>query len=153
MSTHITSDQMFSNGTAHTAALVGESWRVTWLPERDLTREEAVTAMQIAETVAADCPIGASIWVRVANQARSLGFTSDRSVRFLAALTPEEARFHFDQPAGFHLLALHKAELYCPGCQHPDYEQGCSCDDINCACTLHSARPAGTADPDRVIQA
>ena len=58
MSTKITGTEMSSDVTPHTATawpVPGEPalWPVTWLPGRALTRDQAITAMTIARTVAA----------------------------------------------------------------------------------------------------
>jgi hypothetical protein len=43
---------MTSDTTPHSARAEGEGWAVTWLPGRVLTRNQATTAMVLAETVA-----------------------------------------------------------------------------------------------------
>jgi hypothetical protein len=48
----ITATSMHSPATPHTATATGERWQVSWLPGRILTRNQAVTAMVIAYTVA-----------------------------------------------------------------------------------------------------
>ncbi len=51
--TTITATTMTSGTTRHHATYRPEmgTWRVTWLPDRDLTRNQAITAMTLAETV------------------------------------------------------------------------------------------------------
>lgn len=56
MSIRITADAMVSDRTAHRAARANPgheygAWHVTWLPERRLDRNQAITAMVLAETV------------------------------------------------------------------------------------------------------
>jgi hypothetical protein len=48
MALTITDREMRSPDTRHTATAF---WSVTWLPGRNLTRDEAITAMTIAEVV------------------------------------------------------------------------------------------------------
>lgn len=60
MSIHITDEAMSSDRTRHRARLwpvpghqaPGTLWEVTWLPGRYLERNQAITAMVLAETVA-----------------------------------------------------------------------------------------------------
>lgn len=61
MSLHITSQRMTSSETSHHAerspdrAANGHgAWIVSWLPLRALTRDQAITAMTLAETVNSD---------------------------------------------------------------------------------------------------
>lgn len=51
--TVMTSDQTPHKATAGPVANGQQFWTVTWLPGRQLTRNEAITAMILAETVAA----------------------------------------------------------------------------------------------------
>lgn len=57
MSIHIGADRMTGKASAHSASRVSapgdpEVWRASWLPHRWLTRNEAITAMVLAETLA-----------------------------------------------------------------------------------------------------
>ncbi len=52
MSILITATAMVSDQTAHAAARSGTYWRLSWLPDRLLDLDQAVTGMTIAETVA-----------------------------------------------------------------------------------------------------
>ena len=52
MSIKITDEAMTSGTTPHSARAEEEGWSVTWLPGRVLTRNQATTAMVLAETVA-----------------------------------------------------------------------------------------------------
>ncbi len=57
MSIHISVDRMTCDASAHAAWRVSapaapERWRVTWLPERLLGRNQAITAMTLAEAFA-----------------------------------------------------------------------------------------------------
>src|SRR5216684_8169550 len=47
----ITDTSMTSPATPHTAAATGQGWKVSWLPGRMLTRDQATTAMVIANLV------------------------------------------------------------------------------------------------------
>jgi hypothetical protein len=49
MSLTITESAMTCAHTAHTARALDGGWAVSWLPGRVLTRDQAVTAMTIAE--------------------------------------------------------------------------------------------------------
>ena len=56
MALTITDRAMISPATVHTASPVTDDqygdWRVSWLPGRNLTRNQAITAMTIAEIAA-----------------------------------------------------------------------------------------------------
>jgi hypothetical protein len=88
MRTRITDTQMSSDATPHTATawpVPGEQtlWSVTWLPGRALTRDQAITAMTIAETVAehATAQSGAGGWqLHLESWATELGLNADEAV-------------------------------------------------------------------------
>ena len=48
----IEGESMTSNATPHTAQRTNAGWVVTWLPDRALDRNQAITAMTIAQVVA-----------------------------------------------------------------------------------------------------
>jgi hypothetical protein len=48
----VTDQKIVSSATVHRAHRFGAGWRVSWLPGRPLTREQAISAMRAAETVA-----------------------------------------------------------------------------------------------------
>ena len=52
MNIGITDEAMTSDTTPHSTRPAGNGWTVTWLPGRVLTRNQAITAMVLAETVA-----------------------------------------------------------------------------------------------------
>lgn len=52
MSTRITDATMTSDLTRHDARRVEGGWEVSWLPGRVLDRDQAITGMTLAETVA-----------------------------------------------------------------------------------------------------
>jgi hypothetical protein len=56
--------RMLSLASGHVAERDGDRWRVSWLPDRRLTYNQAVTAMTIAETVATtpDLHPGHRLW-------------------------------------------------------------------------------------------
>lgn len=107
MSTKITDTEMTSDQTRHTAELVklpspltGYSWQVTWLPGQHLTRDQAITAMTIAETIGAHDMIGDPLhaghrlWPHVNGWAAELGLTAACAVAE-ASMSPED---HADMP-------------------------------------------------------
>jgi hypothetical protein len=51
MSIKISDQQMASGQTPHSAGMTADGWTVTWLPGRTLTRNQATTAMVLAERV------------------------------------------------------------------------------------------------------
>ena len=78
----ITDTRMSSPATPHTARAVGEGWEVSWLPGRALTRNQATTAMVIANIVGskgtglADDPI----WPHLDGWAAELGLSGADAV-------------------------------------------------------------------------
>jgi len=78
MSTRITDTAMSSTSTDHTARRTHPTgqWRVSWLPHRLLTRNEAVTAMTIAEVVASRPAPENRIWSAVAAWAAELDLST-----------------------------------------------------------------------------
>ena len=80
----ITDTHMSSPDTPHTATATGDGWRVSWLPGRVLTRNQATTAMVIA-TVVGGQGVGLShdpIWAFLDSWAAELGLSgSDAVVR------------------------------------------------------------------------
>ena len=78
MSTRITDTAMSSTSTDHTARRTQPTgqWRVSWLPHRLLTRNEAVTAMTIAEVIASRPAPGNRIWSAVTAWATELDLTT-----------------------------------------------------------------------------
>jgi len=78
VSTPITDTAMSSTSTDHTARRTHPAgqWRVSWLPSRILTRNEAVTAMTIAEVVASRPAPDNRIWSAVTEWAAELDLTA-----------------------------------------------------------------------------
>jgi hypothetical protein len=110
VSTRITGAAMTSNATRHTATVdprvvdVVEggptAWKVSWLPGRLFTRNQAITAMTIAEAVAVhadDLADNASRWwLHIDGWAAELGITGPNAVAE-ASLSPED--HHAGMPA------------------------------------------------------
>jgi hypothetical protein len=94
MATRITDAAMTSDQTPHSAqAAPGGGWTVTWLPGRTLTRDQAITAMTIAEVVATragDLADTANrLWLHIDGWAAELGITGPEAVA-KSSLSPED---------------------------------------------------------------
>ena len=80
----ILDDSMSSDRSPHTARLApGEqhAWEVSWLPGRHLNRNEAVTAMVLADTTAnGDVRPGHRAWPHVEGWAAELGMTGTQAL-------------------------------------------------------------------------
>jgi hypothetical protein len=77
----ITDEAMTSDTTPHSTRPAGNGWAVTWLPGRVLTRNQATTAMVLAETVAGD--VGDHTdkrWLFIESWANELGITGADAV-------------------------------------------------------------------------
>jgi hypothetical protein len=97
----ITDTEMVSDQTRHTAAVVPgavveggpTAWAVTWLPGRLLTRNQAITAMTIAEVAAAHgygVADDDSKWrLHVDGWAAELGLSGPQATA-LASMSPED---------------------------------------------------------------
>ncbi len=76
----VSASMMTSDLTQHIARCVGgDRWVVSWLPGRTLTGQQAVTAMTIASTVAAQPPTEAE-WALLDGLALELGLTAREAV-------------------------------------------------------------------------
>jgi hypothetical protein len=86
MGTTITDTLMRSTETAHTATawpVPGEPtlWTVTWLPGRNLTRNQAITAMTIAAYVGRGVGLSDDpVWPHIEGWAAELGLSGARAV-------------------------------------------------------------------------
>jgi hypothetical protein len=108
MTITISDTDMTSDVTRHTARYLADvpntyayappwGWSVSWFPERAMTRNEAITAMTIAETVAVHefKPVGAEpgdvdpVWLHIDQWAAELGITGPHAVAE-ASLSPED---------------------------------------------------------------
>lgn len=78
----ITDEEMTSDATAHTAVRVpGVGWSVSWLPGRMLGRNQAVTAMMLADEAAAEqLGSGHELWPVIEAWAEQLGMTGPEAV-------------------------------------------------------------------------
>jgi hypothetical protein len=96
----ITDTDMTSDTTRHSARAwpVPDEptlWSVTWLPGRALTRDQAITAMTIAEVIAEHDILGDPLhaghrlWTHLDGWSAELGITGPRSLA-LASMTPED---------------------------------------------------------------
>jgi hypothetical protein len=78
----ITETHMSSPDTPHTATVTGGGWQASWLPGRTLDRNQATTAMVIANIVGsggvprADDPV----WLFLDGWAAELGLTAPAAV-------------------------------------------------------------------------
>ena len=87
MALTITDKAMRSTDTPHTAhRQLSASWTVTWLPDRILSRDQAISAMTIAETVGAIAPdadpgtYNSQFWTLVDSLAGELGLTGPDAI-------------------------------------------------------------------------
>jgi hypothetical protein len=82
----ITDTAMTSPATPHTATATGGGWQVSWLSGRTLDRNQAITAMTIADMVGgtgvprADDPV----WLHLDGWAAELGLTAPGAVARVA---------------------------------------------------------------------
>jgi hypothetical protein len=88
----ITETFMSSPATPHAARAAGEGWEVSWLPGRTLTRNQATTAMVIANVVG-DKGVGLAddpIWPHLDGWAGELGLSgADAVARVSEPPTPD----------------------------------------------------------------
>jgi hypothetical protein len=99
----ITDTHMTSPDTPHNAMATGGGWRVSWLPGRALTRNQAITAMTIATVVGgrgvdlSDDPI----WSHLDNWAAELGLSGpDAMARASEPLGVRQAEASNEPEAG-----------------------------------------------------
>ena len=81
MNIRITDEAMTSDTTPHGTRSDADGWAVTWLPGRVLTRNQAITAMVLAETVTGN--IGDHTdkrWLFIESWANELGMTGADAV-------------------------------------------------------------------------
>src|SRR5215475_13695515 len=92
MATTITTGWMRSDRTWHGAELVGSGrWRVSWLPGRLVSRDRAVTALMLAETLAAHPAPGARAWLVAGSLAAELGLTARQAAVLIGSTEPSAA--------------------------------------------------------------
>ncbi|HZN71534.1 MAG TPA: hypothetical protein VFC00_07610 [Micromonosporaceae bacterium] len=81
MGVHIGATAMTGATTRHHAEAAPGEWRVTWLPDRLLTRNQAVTAMVLAEAVAATTVTSEHrLWPHIDAWAAELGLSGPAAV-------------------------------------------------------------------------
>jgi hypothetical protein len=86
MTIEATDDRMSSDRTSHEAVRVAAApgqWIVTWLPEQRLSRDQAMTAMVLAEaslTIPGLAPEKTRTWPHVENWAAELGMTGPEAI-------------------------------------------------------------------------
>jgi hypothetical protein len=99
----ITGTGMSSAATPHTAMAAGDGWEVSWLPGRTLTRNEAITAMVIANIVG-DRGVGLAedpIWPHLDGWAGELGLSAaDAVARISEPPTPASPAAPGNRTAG-----------------------------------------------------
>ena len=87
----ITDSYMRGTGTRHSAKLTADGWEVTWLPGRALTRNQAITAMTIADIVATcDMMSDSPMWPFIDSWAEELDMSSLQAVVW-SSESPEDA--------------------------------------------------------------
>ena len=98
----ISDTRMSSPDTPHIATVTGGGWQVSWLPGRTLDRNQAITAMTIANIVGgkgvprADNPI----WLHLDGWAAELGLTAPAAVaRAAEPLQEREAEGRHEREA------------------------------------------------------
>lgn len=104
MALNINDRVMTSNRTPHAARLApGEEhqWEVSWLPGRRVTRNEAITAMTLAEAQSPGETLDRNqLWPHIQGWAAELGMAADQAATQIAAMptwaataetTPEQA--------------------------------------------------------------
>ena len=81
----IDEDRIFSKETPHTGIRHGDHWVVSWLPDRKLGRNQAITAMTLVWQVALDGSVHGSRWPFICAWAGELGLTGQEAVAIIAA--------------------------------------------------------------------
>ena len=82
MAIKISETAMTSETTGHSARqLPSGAWRVTWLPGSDLNRNEAITAMTLAETIT-NRPVTTEdrLWPHIEGWAAELGMGAEAAI-------------------------------------------------------------------------
>lgn len=84
----ITDTRMTSDKTTHSASLVDAErglWRLSWLPGRIVTRNQAITGMTLAESLKHDLRPQDSRWQVLDQWASELGLTGANAVVLASA--------------------------------------------------------------------
>lgn len=81
MSIIVTDALMTSASNPHVAHRQGDgTWRVSWLPDRTLTRDQALTAMKLAEAIDVCLERGNRHWPNVGSWAAELGVSGPAAI-------------------------------------------------------------------------
>lgn len=81
MSIIVTDALMNSASTPHVAHRQGNgTWHVSWLPDRTLTRDQALTAMKLAEAIDTGLERGNRHWPNIDGWAAELGMSSPAEI-------------------------------------------------------------------------
>jgi len=90
MTLTIRDDSISSDHTRHTARLAPGSehaWQVSWLPGRLMDRNTAITAITLAEVVAADdVNSGHRLWLHIEGWSAELGLTAPDALTWISQL-------------------------------------------------------------------
>jgi len=88
MTLRFSDDRISSDRSPHTARPASGpeyQWEVSWLPGRQLNRNEAVTAMMIADTTAnGNVRPGHRLWPHIEGWAAELGMTGSQALGHVA---------------------------------------------------------------------
>jgi hypothetical protein len=94
----VTDELITSDQTAHTARTAPghrQAWEVTWLPGWYMSRNAAITAMTLAEAVAAaGSHPGHQLWPHIEAWAAELGLTAAEAVARTTEPAPSNAKTH-----------------------------------------------------------
>ena len=76
----MTDSRITSRETAHSAIRRGNTWEVSWLPGKQLSRHQAISAMALAWQVADNAAVTGSGWPLIAGWAAELGMSGTQAV-------------------------------------------------------------------------
>jgi len=86
MATTITLDRMSNTDSSHIAERVSTTgWRLSWLPDRTVTRDQAITGMAIVSAVAQGAVPGHRLWPHVKDWAGELGLSGLEALALVQA--------------------------------------------------------------------
>ena len=87
MAIEITDTQMSSSEVPVTAtrsfSADSGTWAVSWLPGRLLTRNQAITAMTLADVLGQDVPADSRLWPHIGGWAGELGLSTAEALQLL----------------------------------------------------------------------
>ena len=88
MPIQMTDTEMSSTLTSATAVYQPDAdsgtWAVSWLPGRLLTRNQAITAMTLADVLGQDVPADSGLWPHIGGWAGELGLSTAEALQLLA---------------------------------------------------------------------